>query len=109
MEILHFSVTCITALASLVAAVASCVRVYRIKKIKQLELATRKTKKELLNAYKNIKELLEEEKELCEKAGVSKKSIRTNRETDKQIEPKRVLTRIKELEQEIMYSESVNI
>ena len=60
-------------------------------KVEQLNL-------ELLKMYKNAKVLLQIEEELSEQLKVSKKNVRKGHQLTKDIEPKRLENRIRELE-----------
>lgn len=99
--------TVFTAVTSLAAAIASVVGSLRNKKIEELQIQLEKEKKkkqsiknELYKVYLNVAELLEIEKELASELDVSTRTTRKGHLTDRYIQPKRVQTRIQELEME---------
>ena len=89
----------ISHIATVIIAVAGIVMAYfwgykppkNAEKIQQLQ-------KELLGCYRDISGLLEIEKEYMAKEDISKKKTRLGKSFSKNIEPKRVQNRIKELE-----------
>lgn len=99
--------TIFTAVSSLTAAIASVVGSLRSKKIEELQIQLDKEKKkkqsaknELYKVYLNVAELLEIEKELASELEINTRTTRKGHLTDRYIQPKRVQTRIQELELE---------
>ena len=97
-----------TALTSLCAAIASVIGATQKKKLEKLSLDFDSTKqkllasqKELYNVYRNLKEFLEIEKDLSVELDVGKRTTRKGRMTDRYAQPKRVQTRIMELENKL--------
>ena len=97
-----------TAITSLVAAIASALGTSQKKRIEALSSELEKTNKklnsarnELYRVYLNVSELLRIEKDLSDELEIGKKMARQGYQTDRYIQPKRVETRIKELEVDI--------
>ena len=57
--------------------------------------------KELLDCYKNIQSLLEIEAEYMEEEGIGKQTTRRGKNLSSNIQPKKVQTRIEQLENEL--------
>lgn len=99
--------TIFTAVSSLtaIASVVGSLRSKKIEELQQIQLDKEKKKKqsaknELYKVYLNVAELLEIEKELASELEISTRTTRKGHLTDRYIQPKRVQTRIQELELE---------
>lgn len=100
-----------TAVTSLVAAISSLIGTFQKRRIETLSHELDKTnqklhstRNELYKVYLNVNELLQIEEDLISELEVGKITVRRGYQTDRYIQPKRVKTRIAELEQEIQQS-----
>lgn len=91
-------ISIVTIVPATIAAVGAWINMTRKKDIQLLEKRNSSLKRELIELYANVNELLLIEKDLCGKLNINPQYNRRNYNTSWRIEPKRVDRRIKDLQ-----------
>ena len=91
-------ISIITIIPATIAAVISWISLSRKKEILILEKKNESMKREIIDLYRNIQELIKIEDILCEKLNIKVKTYRKKYDTNWRIEPKRIRNRIQSLQ-----------